>query len=192
MKNKALYIGIGVAALLGYFFLIRKKQGGDMDAATKSADAPTTNDPTGGRGIVPPTQPTKGSPSQGRPNTPNCGCGTGQIPCPNVRCATKTNVTSTSPSSSQDDLFKRFGITQSDYDKMMGKRLKIRESLQAIESIPERKKQYRRRLREFAAQNNISYGAFKTAFEAMNTANSSSISPMADSETETFAFTLTF
>jgi hypothetical protein len=186
MKNKALYIGIGVAALLGYFFLIRKK----TDTAVASSDDMENKSAETSES----TQPTKGMPlpNMRPPVATTCGCGTGQIPCPNVRCATKTNVTSTSPSSSQDDLFKRFGITQSDYDKMMGKRLKIRESLQAIESIPERKKQYRRRLREFAAQNNISYGAFKTAFEAMNTANSSSISPMADSETETFAFTLTF
>ena len=96
MKNKALYIGIGVVALLGYFFLIRKK-GADATtsegAETRSAEA---TDSTGGRGIVPPTKGSALTTSQ--PATPTCGCGTGQTPCPNVRCASKTQLTPTTSS----------------------------------------------------------------------------------------------
>jgi hypothetical protein len=102
MKNKALYIGLGVVALGGLAYFMMRKKGADAAASqpmeTKSTEAtpsaattPTLTDAQkadlekliGGRSIVPP------SPSQGRPNTPTCGCGTGQTPCPNVRCGSK-------------------------------------------------------------------------------------------------------
>jgi hypothetical protein len=111
MKNKNLYIGLGVAALAVYFFVYRKKQGGATGTATKSADAPAVNVPSRNEELIRQIR-------EARSLLP-CGCGEGQNRCPNVRCARPTAT--------------------------------------------------------MAAQN-----------------TSSSISPMADSETEKFAFNLTF
>ena len=89
--NKTLLIIGGVAAvgIVGYMLLKNNKsedsmtkEGSDeQKAANNSASAPTS--------------PTKGV------NTANmtpiaastCGCGAGQTPCPNVRCANKTDIT---------------------------------------------------------------------------------------------------
>ena len=187
MNNKAIYIGLGVVALGGLaYFMMRKK---DADATTsegaeiKSAEA---TDPTGGRGIVPPT---KGSPSQGRPNTPNCGCGTGQTPCPNVRCASKTQVTPTNERAG-DLFFQQFGITKTDYQKMKQAAIEIKTSLKDAD-VETRAKELRQQLRAFARKNNISVASYKRARQAMTSAEGS-VSPQADSETETFAFTLNF
>jgi hypothetical protein len=85
MKNKNLYIGVGIALVVVYF-LMRKKKSAPSVETTKSADAPTLSDETKaaiklmeGKGIMPPT-------------TSTCGCGSGQKPCPNVRCARKSSI----------------------------------------------------------------------------------------------------
>jgi hypothetical protein len=72
MKNKNLYIGLGVAALAVIGYLVyTKKKGATTDATTKSADAPEEDSPKanedlekliGGRGIVPPKKTTLSAP----------------------------------------------------------------------------------------------------------------------------------
>lgn len=93
MKNKALYIGLGVVALGGLLFFMMRKKGTDATAseemetksseATPSAVATPTEVPLPSKGIAITTT---------QPAAPTCGCGTGQIPCPNVRCASKTSL----------------------------------------------------------------------------------------------------
>ena len=84
MKNKALYIGLAVVALGGliYFMMMRKKGAESAEMGeTKSAEATDAAA----------TTPSKGSAlTMGAPSATNCGCGSGQIPCPNQRCASKT------------------------------------------------------------------------------------------------------
>ena len=84
MKNKALYIGLGVVALGGLAYFMMRKKGTDATASeemeTKSSEATPLALPL----------PSKGSAlTTTQPAAPTCGCGTGQIPCPNMRCATK-------------------------------------------------------------------------------------------------------
>jgi hypothetical protein len=84
MKNKALYIGIGVVALGGLIYFMMRKKGADS-VETKSAETTEATDATAA------TTPSKGSAlTTTQPAAPTCGCGAGQIPCPNQRCASKT------------------------------------------------------------------------------------------------------
>jgi len=103
MKNKALFIGLGVVALGGLLFFMMRKKGTDttasQDMETKSADATASQDMETKSAAATPSAvatPTEAPlPSKGiaitttQPAAPTCGCGAGQIPCPNMRCATK-------------------------------------------------------------------------------------------------------
>lgn len=84
MKNKALYIGLGVVAVGGLLYFMMRKKGADATASesaeTKSAEVAPTEIAT----------PSKGSAlTTTQPAAATCGCGTGQIPCPNMRCGSK-------------------------------------------------------------------------------------------------------
>ena len=96
MKNKALYIGLGVVALGGLVFFIMRKKGADALASQEMETKATEESPSQATVASAPTMPSivplasKGSGiTRPQPAATTCGCGAGQTPCPNVRCATK-------------------------------------------------------------------------------------------------------
>lgn len=189
MKNKALYIGLGVAALGGVAYFMMRKKTSDASASddmeTKSAEA---SEPTASTTSAS----SKGSAlTKDRPAAPSCGCGTGQIPCPNQRCASKTQVapTAAAPSTLSDEAFALLGITKADNEKMQAQERIIKEAFPRTRDIGKRV----RLLAKFAEENKISMTAFLLARKALRAAaNNGSISPQTDGETENFAFNLTF
>ena len=89
MKNKALYIGLGVVALGGLVYFMMRKKGADATASqemeTKSTEATSA--------VAAPSAaplPSKGSAlTTTQPAATTCGCGEGQPTCPNIRCGRK-------------------------------------------------------------------------------------------------------
>ena len=202
MNNKALYIGLGVVALGGVaYFMMRKK----------TSDAPASDDvETKSAEVSEPTAPTSSAPNKGsaltkdRPAAPTCGCGTGQIPCPNQRCASKTQVAPTvaAPiSTAADPLFLKFGITMADFNKMEAKRAEFKEQIRKERrtgrGLMGGSIELMKRLSRFAGEQGISFGAYRNAKDAEVLLRSQggamgSVSPQTDPETENFAFNLTF
>lgn len=150
MKNKALYIGLGVAALAVVgFFVYRKRQGSaeDMDTRSAELDSDATTTPS--------STPPKASPSSTAASAPT---------------ATTTSAPSTTSSAaSQDVLFLAYGISQKDYDKMLQKKTKTEQEADAAQ-LPQATKLevVGKALREFASSNGISFEGFTKAFIAKN------------------------
>lgn len=94
MKNKALYIGIGVVALGGLIYFMMRKKGADATASDEMETKSTEETPSAATtpSVVPLASKGSGI-TRPQPLAPTCGCGTGQIPCPNQRCASKTSLT---------------------------------------------------------------------------------------------------
>jgi hypothetical protein len=89
--NKTLLIIGGVAAvgIVGYMLLKNNKseesmtkEGSDEQKAADT-NASTSTTPSKGSNIANLTP----------PKATTCGCGAGQTPCPNVRCASRTDIT---------------------------------------------------------------------------------------------------
>jgi hypothetical protein len=188
MKNKNLYIGVGIALVVVYF-LMRKKKSAPSDATTKSADAPTLSEETKaaiklieGKGIMPPT-------------TSTCGCGSGQTPCPNVRCA-RQGKDMREPIDLQK-AFQEAGITEKDFDTLEAKYEILNKELRGKVSPTQRKPLIMESLQKFADENKISLEGYLKVLPIERRVrrrerNKSGATPTLSNETETFAFNLTF
>ena len=141
------YAGIGIAVLvIGYlaFKKFGKKNQTDADATEEVEEEvveeikSTTDE-----------QPTKSVP----------------LPKKGVPRTAKSKISKSSPSNvASDNLFKKFGITEVDYDKMKSKEREIAKKYsnkRLSSNMPKISE-----LREFAEKNNISYGAYKKAGES--------------------------
>ena len=173
MKNKALYIGLGVAALAVVgFFAFRKKQGSAEDMETRSADVDSEMDETQA------AKPAKGQAlsSLAKP---------AKATAPTSVSTPKAPTTATAPAASSNDvLFLAYGISQKDYDKMIAQKDKISKEADDAQLPAEIKnKVVRDSLISFSLKNNISFKGFKRAFIAKNPSETTPDEGVADAPT---------
>jgi hypothetical protein len=156
MKNKALYIGLGVAALAVVgFFAFRKKQGSAEDMETRSADVDSETDETEA------AKPAKG---QALSSLAKPAKATAPTSVSTPKAPTTSAAPAASSSTSNDILFLAYGITQKDYEKMDAERERLKKELEALGI----KKMVRLRvllkgLSDFAIKNNISAEGYSKA-----------------------------
>jgi hypothetical protein len=167
MKNKALYIGLGVAALAVVGFLaFGKKQGSADDMATKSADVDSEMDEMDEKQA---SKPAKGTALSSLAKPAKATAPSKEVSTPKVPTATTTPIAAaTAPSTaSKDILFLAYGISQADYDKMEAEQAKRSAEIKAA-NLPKFKrfKVMIRLMGEFARNNNINYEAYRNARKA--------------------------
>jgi hypothetical protein len=156
MKNKALYIGLGVAALAVVgFFAFRKKQGSAEDMETRSADVDSEMDETEA------AKPAKG---QALSSLAKPAKATAPTSVSTPKAPTTSAAPAASSSTPTDVLFLAYGITQKDYEKMDAERSRLLKEIETL-GIDKREgyKIMLKGLGDFATKNNISSEGFAKA-----------------------------
>lgn len=157
-KKTLMYAGIGVAVLvIGYlaFKKFGKKNQTDADA-TEEVEEEVVEE-TKSTTAEQPTKSTADNKAQMK-SAPAIKTQTKSL---KLAPAVKQTV---AKSAGSDNLFKKFGITEVDYDKMKSKEREIAKKYsnkRLSSNMPKISE-----LREFAEKNNISYGAYKKAGES--------------------------